>query len=104
MRLGCAGFVTGTPLTQISAYQVHLFKVIWKSSDNKVIFELGAATAVGGVATKTKGFTSDKGCCNMGAAGNLQNGPDCVIIPGAVKVILFPSIQFFHQCQYYYVF
>jgi len=47
----------------------------------------GAATAVGGVATKTKGFTSDKGCCNMGAAGNLQNGPDCVIIPGAVKTI-----------------
>ena len=35
----------------------------------------------------SSGFTGD-GCCNMGTDGDVQNGPDCVIIPGAVKVIL----------------
>ena len=42
----------------------------------------------------SSGFTGD-GCCNMGEAGDVQNGPDCVIIPGAVKVILDTFVLIF---------
>merc|ERR1712117_168337 len=38
----------------------------------------------GGVKSSSGHFSA---CCNMGQAGNLYFGPDCVLIPGVVKTI-----------------
>merc|ERR1712038_264627 len=51
----------------------------------RICYTQAAATdfGVSGVSAMSKAMT--QGCCNMGVAGDVILGPDCVIIPGAKK-------------------